>query len=409
MEKTMWVLSLIVMLLSQIITPFAYAVSGEEIQTQLVEKQEIETTVEQDVITGANEPEQEIEIPEYVKTWEFSWDNFWSISWVVEPEVQSGLQSWVEAEIFSWDTEVFSWDFKCEEKNLEEEEVLTWTEASSWFIEKITESIKNLLGIWSEEVGETNNEFESVEIYGTWEYEWVKVEVYAQTWLFASWTELTIEPVVEEKLNQVKEALLSWEVEMVEEEEEQTVIAFDITFRDPATQEELQPKDWTVQVKFNYEENENLVQAEEKEDQEVKVYHLNDIDEEWNKIEELTWTIVEEVLVNEEESEDENVLVVEAEKFSIYAIIKGASNVWDTITITYNANWWKFKSWDSLLDLINVIYTKQANWDYKPNINIQAPDKKATSSDNCSWWMFDWWYTDATNQTTEWLWMEWEN
>jgi hypothetical protein len=34
-----------------------------------------------------------------------------------------------------------------------------------------------------------------------------------------------------------------------------------------------------VQVKFNYEENESLVQAEENDEQEVKVYHLNDIDE----------------------------------------------------------------------------------------------------------------------------------
>jgi hypothetical protein len=29
---------------------------------------------------------------------------------------------------------------------------------------------------------------------------------------------------------------------MIEEEEEQTIVAFDITFRDPVTQEELQPK-----------------------------------------------------------------------------------------------------------------------------------------------------------------------
>jgi hypothetical protein len=33
-------------------------------------------------------------------------------------------------------------------------------------------------------------------------------------------------------------------------------------------------------VTFNYENNEELKAAEENEDQEVKVYHLNDIDEE---------------------------------------------------------------------------------------------------------------------------------
>jgi fibronectin type 3 domain-containing protein len=97
------------------------------------------------------------------------------------------------------------------------------------------------------------------------------------------------------------------------------LVAFDITFRDPETQEELQPITWTVQVKFNYEENESLVQAEEKEGQEVKVYHLNDIDEEWNKIEELTWTTVEEVAVNEEESKD-NKIVINTNGFSIYVI-----------------------------------------------------------------------------------------
>jgi hypothetical protein len=33
-------------------------------------------------------------------------------------------------------------------------------------------------------------------------------------------------------------------------------------------------------VIFNYEGNEDLVQADENDEQEVKVYHLNDIDEE---------------------------------------------------------------------------------------------------------------------------------
>jgi hypothetical protein len=35
-----------------------------------------------------------------------------------------------------------------------------------------------------------------------------------------------------------------------------------------------------VQVSFNYEENDELKAAEEDENQEVKVYHLNDKDEE---------------------------------------------------------------------------------------------------------------------------------
>jgi hypothetical protein len=35
-----------------------------------------------------------------------------------------------------------------------------------------------------------------------------------------------------------------------------------------------------VQVTFNYENNEDLKAAEESEEQEVKIYHLNDKDEE---------------------------------------------------------------------------------------------------------------------------------
>lgn len=61
----------------------------------------------------------------------------------------------------------------------------------------------------------------------------------------------------------------------------QKVIAFDITFLDPETEEELQPSiTGAVQVTFNYEENEELLTAEQDEEQEVKVYHLNDKDEE---------------------------------------------------------------------------------------------------------------------------------
>jgi phosphotransferase system IIA component len=64
-------------------------------------------------------------------------------------------------------------------------------------------------------------------------------------------------------------------------EKSQKVIAFDITFLDPETEEELQPSlTGAVQVTFNYEENEELLTAEQDEEQEVKVYHLNDKDEE---------------------------------------------------------------------------------------------------------------------------------
>ena len=188
------------MLLSQVFSPFAYAVGDEfpieeSVVEEIIETPEIvETEPTAEVVEAENPVGGEIVIENN--------EGLESNTGVVDeiPEIQ--------AEISSRDTEILSW----EQENLKEEiENLTWTEASSWFFETLKEWVKNLLGIWNDEKGETKEEFESKEIYWTWEYEWVKVEVYAQTWLFARWTELTIEPVVEEKLEAVQEVLLSWE------------------------------------------------------------------------------------------------------------------------------------------------------------------------------------------------------
>ena len=372
MKKTVWVFSLLVMLLSQVLSPFAYAVTGEE---TVIEEPVVEEVIEEpEVIEETKDSENPVEGSDIVVENKENTENAESNSWdnIELPEIESEVVSW-DFESMSWDIDKLSWASKnlswysenltWNQENLKEEiEILTWAEASSWFFEIIKEWVKNLLGIWNDENSGTNvEEFESKEIYWTWEYEWVEVEVYAATWLFVSWTILTIEPVIEEKLEQVKEVLISWDVQMIEEDEEQALVAFDITFRDPETQEELQPITWTVQVKFNYEENESLVQAEEKEDQEVKVYHLNDIDEEWNKIEELTWTTVEEVVVNEEESKD-NEIVINTNGFSIYVInnisVKWA---WDTITITYNANLWEFEGWDDTMEKV-YSYSEPTWW-----------------------------------------------
>ena len=157
---------------------------------------------------------------------------------------------------------------------------------------------------------------ESEEIYWTWEYEWVKV--YAQTWVFPKWTILSIVPITwDNEISDIQDVL----EEQKNVEKTEKLIAFDITFLDPDTEEELQPLTWTVQVSFNYEENEELKAAEENEEQEVKVYHLNDKDEEWEKVEEIKDTLVEDVVVNEEKSEEKNVMVVETESFSVYTIV----------------------------------------------------------------------------------------
>ena len=109
-----------------------------------------------------------------------------------------------------------------------------------------------------------NVEIESEEI--RWEeiYEWVKVEVYTQTWAFPKWTILSIVPIIsDDDIEDIQDVL----EEQKNVEKTEKLIAFDITFLDPETKEELQPLTWTVQVTFNYEENEELKAAEESEDQ----------------------------------------------------------------------------------------------------------------------------------------------
>jgi phosphotransferase system IIA component len=72
-------------------------------------------------------------------------------------------------------------------------------------------------------------------------------------------------------------------------EKSQKVIAFDITFLSPETEEELQPSiTGSVQVTFNYEENDELVAAEEDEEQDIQIFHINDKDENGERIKNIT-------------------------------------------------------------------------------------------------------------------------
>jgi len=50
------------------------------------------------------------------------------------------------------------------------------------------------------------------------------------------------------------------------------------------TEVEVQPKENTVKVEFNYEDNDNLSKADENDNQEVKVFHLEDKDENGEKV-----------------------------------------------------------------------------------------------------------------------------
>ena len=329
------------MLLSQVFSPFAYAVTGEEtpVPEAVVEEpitpeedngDEVETSIwetlseEESQQEKQQEPETITQDVVVVNSWDYQWTDWEKIqngSWNLENNHESAtvvIDSWTIVDDMSCDIiELSWWNENIEEKYDEKTENLTWIDSNSW----IMETIKNFLWLWEskeEEKEQKNYEYESQVITWEAEYDDVKVEVYADTWLFYSWTELLIQAVTGDMYEWVKE-VLSWQLESISEEE-QTVVAFDISFI--YSWEEVQPLTWRVQVKFNYENNEDFKAAEEDEEREVKVYHLNDKDGEWNKIEELTWTTIEEVIINEEKSEEENVLVVEAESFSVYTIVK---------------------------------------------------------------------------------------
>ena len=249
---------------------------------------------------------------------------------------------------------------------------------------------------------------ESEEIYWTWEYEWVKVEVYAQTWAFPLWTILNIIPITwDDEMRDIQDVLEAQK----NVEKSQKVIAFDITFLDPETEEELQPSiTGAVQVTFNYEENEELLTAEQDEEQEVKVYHLNDKDEEWEKIENITWTIVEDILINKEASEEvENWLVIDAESFSYYTIVvqireeapeSDPTQTWqygeDYFTISIAKPVWVDDEWPAWFTIMD-----RNLWASTGNIN----------STDSYWNYYQWWnnygfnYSLQNNVTviTEWL------
>jgi len=180
--------------------------------------------------------------------------------------------------------------------------------------------------LWAEESNEVVNEevIEEPEVVVelnkeeiSWRkyYNGVTAIVLAPVNTFPEGTTLSIVPIKTKKdLKEIKEQLVEQQDEVTEES---NVVAFDISFL--YSWEEVQPVSWqTVQVTFNYGNHEKLSEANEDEEKELKVYHLNDKDGSGNKVEDVSEVKVEEVeIVKNEEWE----LVVDAESFSVYTIV----------------------------------------------------------------------------------------
>ena len=347
--------------------------------------------------------EEEVDYTVY-KTVAWLANKLW-IDWDNESE-DYAFMAWIERKDYMWTAEqneqiklyilyhiddILSWRIKdmIAEANKAAEPL------EAWELEN-----QKLCGEWeecnkAEEVEELT--WAALELYIAWQtlddkeikdsktYDKVTVNVNAPANTFPQWTQLKITPVKWSELEDVKQQIV-WENANVEED---SLVAFNIQFLfklSDGTEIELQPRYNTVEVTFDYSRNRTLKNPD---DQELEVYHINNKDEKWNIVEK--WEeVVEKVDINVEKSDGvKNGLVVDAESFSIYAVIR--SNLTDTITIIYDANGWRFKWWATTK---TVTYTKDANNLYVASENVQAPNK--------SWkWMFDWWYTDTT-YATEW-------
>ena len=117
---------------------------------------------------------------------------------------------------------------------------------------------------------------------------WVTVNVEAQAWTFPEWTELRIKPItLNKELNEIKEQIIDSQKNVSEDSE---LVAFDISFIYTLSGwdgVEVQPKngEW-VKVTFDYTDNQTLSEADNNDEQEIKVFHIEEVtDEEWNK----TW------------------------------------------------------------------------------------------------------------------------
>jgi hypothetical protein len=134
------------------------------------------------------------------------------------------------------------------------------------------------------------------EIKGESTYNNITVNVEAPIGSFPEGTTLKIKPITKKKeLKEIENQIVTQQDNVDETLE---LLAFDISFF--YDEKEVQPVEGkTVQVTFDYAENKKLSKADTNEEQELKVYHLDDKDDKGNKVEEIE---VKEVVINEQES-----------------------------------------------------------------------------------------------------------
>ncbi len=386
MRKVLGTISLLVLLLNILLTPLTYAWEYEEI-LEISSDNTAEEVVEE---TGEEESSSEFSVEEENWEEESGWEDIENLTWDIFEE-----WTWNIVEEWTWEvSEIGSW----EEQELTGEivewgtwtivEELTWfADELTWFSVELTWEMVGSFGTGEEtDVEEINYNKEPI----LWEktYDNVIVRVEALTWIFPEWTELTITPIKWWNLSNLKDKLVE---EQEEIKEDTTVVAFDITFM--YSWEEVQPKEWEkVKVTFDYSKNEDLLEADKNDNQGIKVYHIEDKDEEWNKLEDEEKKIRD--VTNKEESGEEWIAVAEWETFSIYAIVTVSWSIGWNITIIHNLSWWYWiEDWS--FESKSIEYSDSDNdWIYTAETGFKTPSK--------TWYMFMWWFNEDWN--TRWIW-----
>ena len=388
MRKVLNVITLIVMLCVNVINPFTYATSSWDI---FVETQEIDEIAVENGDFGENE-----EIPDEDQDTEDDADIDENAETDEDSELDEDSDEETDEDIDD-ETEVWSGtQVEIDENEIEE---LTWDiEILSWDTVELAGEVVELTGDISELVWKNLELLIARETLDDWlikksaSYNDVTVNVEAQPWTFPQWTELRIKPItLKKELNEIKDQVSNTD----ENISEKSLVAFDITFIYVLSgweEVEVQPKnvDW-VKVVFNYENNKNLSEADTNDEQEIKVFHIDDKDENGEKVEK--WDEVVKDVTNRVESDEEWIVVANAESFSIYAIVTTEENV-SSLRVTHNLRGWYWMEDHSTASKI-IEYTC-SNWSCETTMHYRTPSK--------TWYMFIWWYDETlTNRRKDWV------
>ena len=325
--------------------------------TDVEEKVENDIADNEDVWWDGEKTEDSWEWNENME-WENNWEiqniwntSSWSETWLFNDISWNGINDWlVDDEQTGWNesTENFidEWDVL---------QILTWEQLIlEWGEEEIfdeelenEENLDELVQIW-----EVLNE---EEILGQGEYMDIIVNVQAPIGAFPEGTELRISPITTKKeIKEIKNQLVDSQENIVEELE---FVAFDISFiytLSDWTEIELQPRENTVKVTFDYSDNQTFKDADNDDSQIIEVYHINDKDENGDVVEK--WSeVIEKIEINQTASEEiDNALVIDAENFSIYVL---ALNPTDTYTLTLDPGEWDIVAWSNIVVDWNWVWT----------------------------------------------------